>query len=200
MDAETSPPPSNPTATISKVTALLVVLLAAGAFLLSFEALRDLAVSSGALSPRFAWAFPLIVDGSVIVFSLSVLRASLVGEDRRWYLGLVGLITLASVGFNMAHASGGLLAKTMAAMPPLLLFAAFESLLRQVYSVVAPMALPSPRKSPARVEPAPARERREKVTALAREGLSQTAISKRLKVSPATVKRDLQTVTKAKAA
>jgi len=200
LDAPVPPPRCSTISLIGKATAALVVLLAFGAFLLSFEALRDLAVTSGALNDTHAWVFPLIVDGSIVIFSLSALRASLAGEDRRWYMALVVVVTLASVGFNIAHARGGLLSGVMAAMPPVLLFCAFESLMRQVYSLVAPTTLPTMRpakKAKKQGEVADplasdTEKRRVTVSGLLEQGLSRNAIARKLGVSPATIRRDLR--------
>lgn len=182
-------PSTTPTQWIARATAGLVVMLAIGAFILSFEALRDLAVTSGAVSPRQAWVFPFIIDGSIIVFSLSALRASLTGEDRKWYMLLVTVVTLASVGFNVAHAKGGTLACIMAAMPPLLLFGAFESLMRQLFTVVSKEIAP-----PNTVTVAnglATAKRRGEVQQLHASGMSRNAIARKMGVSAATIRRDL---------
>lgn len=189
--------------TIGKVTAGLVMLLSLGAFVLSFEALRDLAVMSGALQAKQAWVFPLIVDGSIIIFSLSALRASLVGEDRRWYMALVTIVTLASVAFNIAHARGGILSCVMAAMPPVLLFAAFESLMRQLFSAVAPqIKVKPPAKAKARQSgptvsvQAETNDRRTKVVEMFEQGHPRKVIAQQLGISPATVSRYISAQTK----
>jgi len=150
----------DPVSIIGTSTACLVALLAIGAFALSYEALRDLAVRTGALPESTAWIFPLLVDGSIIVFSISALRASVIGahKDRRWFLGLVVLVTLASVVLNVCHARGGILPGIIAALPPLFLFAAFESLMRQLQQSVAPVrpaARPKARKGPSEKALAP---------------------------------------------
>ena len=119
---------------ISFVTAALVVLLALGCFILSFEALWHFAERSGAIAVERAWVFPLVIDGSIIVFTVSALRCSIVGESERWPLTLVIISTGFSVLFNIAHAPGGILTALVSAMPPLLLFLAFESLMKQVRS------------------------------------------------------------------
>ena len=59
---------------ISLVSALLVLFLAGSAFFLSFESLRNLAVQIG-IAEQIAWLYPAIIDGAIVVFSLSVLRA-----------------------------------------------------------------------------------------------------------------------------
>lgn len=120
---------------LSTVTGIMVALLAAGAFALSFDALQKLAHDHG-VSIGLTWIWPLILDGAIVVFSLSVLRASLFRESVRYPMALVVCATGASLVFNMAHAQEGTLAKLMAAVPPLALFASFELVVRQIRSEV----------------------------------------------------------------
>lgn len=119
---------------ISALTVTLVALLGLASFVLSFEALWHFASESGALNRDHAWLFPLTVDGSIMVFSISALRCSIVGDDTRWSMSLVVASTAASVVFNIAHAPSGFMPALIAATPPLLLFLSFESLLRQITS------------------------------------------------------------------
>ncbi|MAS96115.1 MAG: hypothetical protein CMO55_23175 [Verrucomicrobiales bacterium] len=121
---------------LSVSTGALVALLAAGAFALSFEALRHLAAENGVAS-NLTWVWPLVLDGAIVAFSLSALRARLHCEPIRYPMTLVVIATLASVLFNVAHAPGGWLAHTMAAVPPVFLFLSFELLMRQLGTEVA---------------------------------------------------------------
>lgn len=56
------------------------VLIALGAFWLSFTALRDLAIRSGVPESQ-AWVWPLIVDGLVLVATVAAIDL----ERHRWY-------------------------------------------------------------------------------------------------------------------
>jgi hypothetical protein len=185
---------------IGRSTAVLVGLLAIAAFALSFEALRDLAIVTGAIpNPKHAWLFPVLLDGGVVVFSLAALRASLTGNDRHWYMTLVVVVTLLSVAFNVAHATRGVLPAIMAGMPPLLLFMAFESLMRQIQdSLKVPSTLkPKPRVlSSKRTVPVgtPSNDRKERAASLRADGWSNNRIAKELQMSPATVARYLRAV------
>ena len=185
---------------IGRATAVLVALLGVASFALSFEALRDLAVRTGALPPKSAWIFPILVDGAAIIFSLSAFRASAVGaeSDRRWHFSLVVAISLCSVCFNIAHAEKGLVPSAIAAAPPILLFLAFESLLRQLgperpaapaKRKPQPKVLPLARKALPLASDTEAGAKRAKALELAGEGLSQAAVARRLGVSAATVSR-----------
>ncbi len=116
---------------LSLLTGLLVAFLAAAAFWLSFGALRDLAVQQG-IAPDVAWLYPAIIDGAIIVFSLSVVQVSLAGERPRYPWVLVGLFTALSVMLNILHAAATILPKLMAAIPPVALFLSFELLMNQI--------------------------------------------------------------------
>jgi len=120
---------------LSHITGTMVAVLAAGAFALSFDSLQQLAHDHG-VSVGLTWIWPLILDGAIIVFSLSVLRCSLYRENGRYPMTLVVFATVASLIFNMAHAPEGAIAKLMAGVPPLALFASFELVVRQIRSEV----------------------------------------------------------------
>ena len=56
------------------------ILLAAGAFTLSFAALTDLAKMSG-ITPELAWIWAPVVDGVIVVASCAII--ALAGRPRR---------------------------------------------------------------------------------------------------------------------
>jgi predicted transcriptional regulator len=116
---------------LSLTSALLVLFLAGSAFVLSFEALKDLAIQVGIME-KMAWLYPAIIDGAIIVFSLSVLRANLNTERTIYPWALVSLFTLLSIILNIIHAEKNLLAQFLAAIPPFALFLSFEMLLSQL--------------------------------------------------------------------
>lgn len=104
------------------------VFIAAGAFWLSFTSLADLAARSGIGSGQ-AWAWPLIVDGIIVVATVAVV--ALAGQRSAWYPWalLVGG-ALVSVTANAIHAVVAadadvprLLAASVAAVPPVVLLA-----------------------------------------------------------------------------
>ena len=104
------------------------VFIAVGAFWLSFTALADLARRSG-IAPTQAWAWPLIVDGIIVVGTVAVV--ALAGQRDAWYpwmLLMAGAAT--SVAANAIHAVVAadadvppVLAASVAAVPPLVLLA-----------------------------------------------------------------------------
>lgn len=104
------------------------VFIAAGAFWLSFTALADLALRSG-IGAGQAWAWPLIVDGVIVVSTVAVV--ALAGEKAAWYPWtlLIGGAAV-SVTANSLHAVvaadadvPGSLAAAVAAVPPVVLLA-----------------------------------------------------------------------------
>lgn len=104
------------------------VFIAAGAFWLSFTALADLARRSG-IDARQAWAWPLIVDGIIVVATVSVV--ALARQRDGWYPWLLLMAGAAvSVAANAIHAVvaadadvPAALAGAVAAVPPLVLLA-----------------------------------------------------------------------------
>lgn len=117
--------------TIAWLTAILVFLLALGSFALSYHALRDYAGQHGIAGP-LSYIWPLLIDASLIVFSLAVVNAYLQAEStwRQW--SLVGIYTLATIGFNVLHAPDNLQAQIVAAIAPVSLFFSFELLMNQL--------------------------------------------------------------------
>ena len=120
---------------ISTLTGVLVFLLAAAAFLLSFDALKHLAATNGIPAGK-SWIYPAIVDGAIIVFSLSVLQASLNRQHTLYPWILVGAFTVLSVILNIVHAPTTFLSRVLAAIPPLALFLSFELLMGQIKGLV----------------------------------------------------------------
>lgn len=118
-------------------TSLLVAFLAASAFVLSYDALHKLALANG-ITPSLAWLWPLTLDAVMIAASLIVLSRAMSGERARYALALVAMFTLLSIGFNVLHASvipASLqvwIARAVFALPPIVVFIAFELLASQV--------------------------------------------------------------------
>lgn len=190
------------------------VLIALGAFWLSFTALADLARRSG-IEAGQAWAWPLIVDGIIVVATVSVV--ALAGQRGAWYPWmLLAAGAIVSVTANALHAVvaadadvPGVLAASVAAVPPLVLLAITH------LTVILTRPLPEPERSEARVEDdalvSPAtvpellgssdstestvqsasveRDRREIATDLREAGWSNKAIAARVGVHPSTVGR-----------
>lgn len=120
---------------VSKITIALVGLLAIGSFALSYDALKAMALANG-IGGWKSWVWPLLVDFSLVVFSLAVLRAKLQGEPVWYGWVLVGTYTLATIIFNVAHAPANLTARIIAGVAPVSLFLSFELLMSQASSEI----------------------------------------------------------------
>ena len=125
---------------IALTTAALVFLVALGSFTLSYNALRDYAAHNG-IPGHLAYIWPLLIDFALIVFSLSVVNSYLQSESTFKQWGLVGVYTLATIGFNVAHAPGNLAAQIVAAIAPVSLFFSFELLMGQLKTSVKKQGL-----------------------------------------------------------
>ncbi|MDR2566706.1 MAG: DUF2637 domain-containing protein [Bifidobacteriaceae bacterium] len=104
------------------------VFIACGAFWLSFTALTHLAVASG-IDERQAWAWPLIVDGIIVVATVSVV--ALAGREGVWYpwaLLIGGAAVSVTANAIQASLASGVtvprgMAAAVAAVPPVVLLA-----------------------------------------------------------------------------
>lgn len=188
------------------------VFIAAGAFWLSFTSLADLARRSG-IDIGEAWAWPLIVDGIIVVATVAVV--ALGGTRAAWYPWalLIGG-ALVSVTANALHAvvaadatvPGGL-AACVAAVPPVVLLAithltvvltrtttghpdradVMATEAGPVVSVVG--ELPAPGRHDPVDDAAPVLGRRGRAVELHESGWSNKRIARELGVHPSTVGR-----------
>lgn len=87
------------------VTAVTDAVLALGAFVLSFDALRELAVVAG-VRPALAWIWPVIVDGFIVVATINAIVLSKRSAKSAWYPWAALLVfALVSVIGNGLHAA-----------------------------------------------------------------------------------------------
>jgi uncharacterized protein DUF2637 len=112
------------------VVSVLVGAIAALAFLVSFRAISEFAVTTGAFPRSLGWAAPLLVDGFTLAASIEVLRSALVGQRAIYPWCLVAGATLASAALNVAHAPDQPAAQAVAGIPPIALLLALELLMR----------------------------------------------------------------------
>ncbi len=189
------------------------VLIGIGAFWLSFMALADLAARSGIASGQ-AWIWPLLVDGLIVVSTIAVV--ALDGRRGAWYpWALLICGALVSVAANALHAIvaadasvPGVLAATVAAVPPLVLLASTHLTVVLTRSTTTPPSTTGkspvlPAVTESEPEPAigseqdPAAEpeaetvlgRRDRAVRLREAGWSNKAIADELSVHPSTVGR-----------
>ncbi|MEV8358636.1 DUF2637 domain-containing protein [Microbacterium sp. NPDC076895] len=186
------------------------VFIAAAAFWLSFTALADLARRSG-VDESQAWAWPLIVDGIIVVATVSVV--ALAGQRAAWYPWLLLMAGAAvSVAANAIHAvvaadadTPAGLAGSVAAVPPLVLLAIThltvvltrrfraEPSTHPVEAVTEVVGY-APSEPPAHLPP------RELALRMKEDGMTNTAIARATGVHPSTVGRWLATPALAAAA
>lgn len=174
------------------------VLIALGAFWLSFTALADLAERAGIVASQ-AWVWPLIVDGIIVVATISVVALAPYGRRATWYpwaLLLAGAVM--SVSGNAAHAVvaaentlPGLWAAAISAVPPLVLLAITHLTVVLTSRTTHPLGH---REMKAAHEPVPAeepsREERRAVAWSQREaGWTNKEIADHFAVHPSTVGR-----------
>lgn len=128
------------TKAITILTAILVAIVALMAFTLSYYTLQEVALSNG-IPLLLSYIWPLLIDFSLVVFSLTVVTANLHNETtwRQWTL--VGVYTIATIFFNTLHAWPTLLPLLaskilVTCVPPLSLFFSFELLMNQLKNSV----------------------------------------------------------------
>ena len=210
---ETVSPRGRRLAVVTAITG--TVFIAAGAFWLSFTALADLARRSG-IDAGQAWAWPLIVDGIIVVATVAVV--ALASQSRpTWYpWTLLAAGAVVSVTANAIHAIiaadtdvPSLLAASVAAIPPLVLLLITHltviltrptttpntDVIEEVpaETVVPSQAVAAPeveQAQPVKLPVVSVRERREEATQLREvEGWSNKQIARHLGVHPSTVGR-----------
>lgn len=146
-------------AVIASITGTVV--LAAGAFVLSFASLTDLAVMAG-ISANLAWIWPLIVDGLIVVATMSIVALAAHGRRALWYpWALLAGGAMVSVAANALHAIlaadgvvPALVSALVASVPPVVLLAVTHLSVELVQRSTAP----APRaRRPRAAQAAPAR-------------------------------------------
>jgi hypothetical protein len=129
---------------VNRGTTSGVIGLAVAGFAMSYDALHSLALTQGVPAP-LAWMWPLIVDGFIVVASLSVVRAVATSRRARYPWLLVLTFSTISIAFNVVHATPTVVARFVAAIPPTALVLSFELLMRQLRQQLGTDAAPNPR-------------------------------------------------------
>jgi hypothetical protein len=113
-----------------RTSAAGVLVLAAAAFILSYDALHQLALDSR-VRPGLAWLWPVVIDGTIVVALLTVLAANRAAAPTGYPWALAGLFSAASVAFNIAHAPDRPVARLVFAMAPVALVLTTHLLMQQ---------------------------------------------------------------------
>lgn len=113
------------------ITAFIVLFLFSSAFILSYDALLNLAIDNG-INAKLAFLWPLGLDAFMAASSLAVIWASTNQTRVIWFRALVGGAVLASIVGNIVHADGAIVAQAIAALPPIVAFLSFEVLMAMV--------------------------------------------------------------------
>jgi hypothetical protein len=119
------------TRALNRGTTSGVLGLAVAGFAMSYDALHSLALTQG-VPAALAWMWPLVVDGFIVIASLSVVRAVADARHAAYPWLLVLAFSSISVAFNVIHAAPTLVARFVAAIPPATLVLSFELLMRQL--------------------------------------------------------------------
>lgn len=146
---------------------VVIVVLTAGAFWLSYAHLADVAGQHGlSSSPIRRWAWPATLDAFIVAGELLMLRSSLRRVTDKCAIVVTAAGSVGSIALNMAGVSGtgnaGTIPKldyVVAAVPPTAAMVAFGVLMRQIHQFVeqpaslrkaAPVPAPMLPGSPAR--------------------------------------------------
>ena len=134
-------------ARLRAIVTSLVAAIAALAFLVSFRAISQFAVQTGAFPHSLASAAPLLVDSFTLAASIEVLRSALAGQRAVYPWCLVAGATAASAALNVAHAPDHAAAQAIAGIPPVALLLALELLMRGARLYLAVQGVDSPPES-----------------------------------------------------
>lgn len=120
----------------SKLSAILIAIIALIAFVLSYNAIQKLAYDNGT-PERLSYLVPLVIDGALVVFAIAMLDAATAYNKRPYAISaLVGVFVLISIAFNIAHSNMQLIGIAIAVIAPFALFATFETLMWQIKQAI----------------------------------------------------------------
>jgi len=129
------------TTVLAWVTSALVLAITAISFVISYNALRDMnqryGISGQLWGLDLSYLWPLLIDFSLLVFSLCVVTAHLYGDSTRRQWSLVAIYTMTTIAVNTLHVWPELvpimaIKITIACIPPVSLFFSFETLMGQL--------------------------------------------------------------------
>jgi hypothetical protein len=123
------------------LAAVACLVVGAASFALSFVALRDVAVAVGAVPAELGWLVPIVIDGGMICGSAIIWSHSKEQAHRPYFpFFFVAALVVMSVVVNVNHAGPALIAKVIAALPPLILLGTLELVAAQGRRLTVPQA------------------------------------------------------------
>lgn len=120
---------------LTVVSIILMALLAAVTFIVSYNSLYGLALLSG-VTPSIAWLWPFSIDGLLVLSAIVRMKYSLDGKAHLPSTAILGCATLVSVGLNVVHAPANVVSQIVFAIPPLALFISSEISMQMLQEVV----------------------------------------------------------------
>ena len=187
---------------IAPVTSILVLIVALMSFALSYHALQGVALSNG-LTGALSYTWPLLIDFSLIVFSLCIVSAHVHSEStwRQW--SLVGLCTISTIFYNTLYAWPELLPALpqrilVTGVPPIMLFFSFELLMSNFKNSIkrqsVTQVLTDKVEQLTQEVDSPITYRRSLVASMLESGRTQKSIATELDVSISTVRSDIKSM------
>lgn len=113
---------------IRNTASVTVLILAISAGVLSYNALRELAIKAG-IHPMLAFLFPITLDGLILAGSLLILYFAVRGKRSGYGFFLTALGVVASIAGNVVISPDDLTYQILHATSPVVLFLALESLM-----------------------------------------------------------------------
>lgn len=112
---------------IFRTSSAVVVILALAAAILSYSALKQLAVQSG-IEPMLSYLFPLVLDGLILSGTLLVLYFAVRGVRSKFGIFLTLLGVAASIAGNVAVSDHDIIHQMVHGAPALVLFLSLKAL------------------------------------------------------------------------
>lgn len=112
---------------IFRTSAIVVIILALAAAILSYSALKQLAVNSG-IDPVLSYLFPLVLDGLILSGTLLILYFAVRGKRSVFGIFLTLLGVIASIAGNVAVSDNNIVHQMVHGAPALVLFLSLEAL------------------------------------------------------------------------
>jgi len=102
------------------IFSLLFAIICISSFALSFMNLTDAAKAAG-ISSDWVWLWPLGIDTFIVMGSLFILQASIQRQSTLEGWAVVGIFTIISIAFNIAHSPEDPLSRAAHGVPPVAL-------------------------------------------------------------------------------